>query len=51
MFSFLAVDDSGVEIRVSAYGDIACRTASLIYLEQVSKFFVCPEQVINTFIV
>ncbi|EJD75993.1 replication factor a 1 [Loa loa] len=34
IFSFLAVDDGGVEIRVSAFGDIACRTATLI----------CPEQ-------
>lgn len=35
IFSFLAVDDGGVEIRVSAFGDTAYRTASLIYPEQV----------------
>ncbi|VDK79398.1 unnamed protein product [Litomosoides sigmodontis] len=33
-FSFLAVDDSGVEIRVSAFGDTAYKTAA----------FICPEQ-------
>ncbi|MCP9259323.1 Replication factor a 1 [Dirofilaria immitis] len=35
IFSFLAVDDGGVEIRISAFGDIACRTADLICLEQM----------------
>lgn len=33
-FSFLAVDDSGVEIRVSAFGDTAYKTAALICSEQ-----------------
>ncbi|OZC11633.1 BRCA2 repeat protein [Onchocerca flexuosa] len=35
IFSFLAVDDGGVEIRVSAFGDTACKTATLICLEQM----------------
>ncbi|VDK81999.1 unnamed protein product [Onchocerca ochengi] len=35
IFSFLAVDDDGVEIRVSAFGDTACKTATLIGLEQM----------------
>ncbi|EJW88376.1 BRCA2 repeat family protein [Wuchereria bancrofti] len=34
IFAFQAVDDGGVEIRVSAFGDIAHRTSTLI----------CPEQ-------
>uniref|UniRef100_A0A0R3RPC1 Replication protein A 70 kDa DNA-binding subunit n=1 Tax=Elaeophora elaphi TaxID=1147741 RepID=A0A0R3RPC1_9BILA len=35
VFSFLAVDNSGVEIRVSAFGDTAYRTATLICSEQM----------------
>ncbi|CAG9531562.1 unnamed protein product [Cercopithifilaria johnstoni] len=35
IFSFLAVDDGGVEIRVSAFGDTAYRTATLIFPEQM----------------
>ncbi|VBB28391.1 unnamed protein product [Acanthocheilonema viteae] len=35
IFSFLAVDDGGVEIRVSAFGDTAYKTAALISPEQM----------------
>lgn len=36
IFSFLAVDDGGVEIRVTAFGDTAYRIATLVCPEQVS---------------
>ncbi|VDM95104.1 unnamed protein product [Thelazia callipaeda] len=35
MFSFIAVDESGVEIRFSAFGDVACKTATLIHVEHM----------------